>query len=127
VGNQVEQALRGYLWPLAPGGAANLGWPLGRLVRSLELEVIVSQVPGVVEVNDLLLFQYLASGSYQALPADQNNQSELSLLTWQLPELLQVLVTTGPDGSGVTAPATLTPAPSTGPNTVAVPIVPQVC
>lgn len=127
VGNQVEQALRGYLWPLAPGGAANLGWPLGRMIRSLELEVIVSQVPGVVEVNDLLLFQHLASGSYQALPVDKNNQSELSLLSWQLPELLQVLVTTGADGSGIAAPTTLTPAPTTGPNTVAVPIVPRVC
>jgi predicted phage baseplate assembly protein len=127
VGSQVEQALRGYLWPLAPGGAAQLGWPLGRMVRSLELEVIVSQVPGVVEVNGLLLFQYLASGTYQPVLVDANNQSELSLLSWQLPELLQVLVTTGPDGSGVTAATALTPAPSTGPNTVAVPIVPKVC
>jgi predicted phage baseplate assembly protein len=127
VGNQVEQALRSYLWPLAPGGAANQGWPLGRLVRSLELEVIVSQVPGVVEVNGLFLFQSLASGLYQALPVDANNQSELILESWQLPELLQVLVTTGPDGSGVTAPTTLTPATTAGPNTVAVPIVPLVC
>ncbi len=58
-GNAVELALRSYLWPIAPGGADNTGWPLGRLVRSLELEVIVSQVAGVVEVNGLLLFGVL--------------------------------------------------------------------
>jgi hypothetical protein len=127
VGNQVEQALRGYLWPLAPGGAANLGWPLGCIVRSLELEVIVSQVPGVVEVNGLLLFQHLPSGLYQTLQVDGNNQSELSLTSWQLPELLQVLVATGADGSGIAVPTTLTPAPSTDPNTVAVPVVRKVC
>lgn len=118
---QVEQALRGYLWPLAPGGAAKTGWPLGRTVRSLELEVIVSQVPGVDEVNGLLLFQKLPSGAYQAVAADANNQVELMLANWQLPELLQVLVTMGAE------PAALTAAPVTGPNTVAVPIVPQVC
>jgi hypothetical protein len=127
VGNQVEQALRGYLWPLAPGGAANLGWPLGRTVRSLELEVIASQVPGVVEVNGLLLFQPSSSGEYQPLLVDTNNRSELSLESWQLPELLQVVVATGPDGSGVAVPATLTPATAAGPNAVAVPIVQQVC
>jgi len=127
VGNQVEMALRSYLWPLAPGGPANEGWPLGRTVRSLELEVVVGQVAGVVEVNGLRLFQPLASGSYQALPVDANNQSDVNLASWQLPELLQVLVATGADGSGVAVPTTLTPTPSAEPNAVAVPIVPRVC
>jgi predicted phage baseplate assembly protein len=127
VGTQVEQALRGLLWPLAPGGPAKTGWPLGRMIRSLELEVAVSQVPGVVEVNGLLLFRHLASGSYQAVPADASNQAELTLENWQLPELLQVVVATGADGSGVAPATALTPAPVTGPNTVAVPVVPKVC
>jgi predicted phage baseplate assembly protein len=127
VGNQVELALRNYLWPLAPGGADNTGWPLGRLVRSLELEVAVSQVAGVVEVNGLLLFQYLSNGSYQALPVDSSNRSELTLSSWQLPEALQIIVATGADGSGI-MPGTAIPAPSSaGPNTVAVPVVPNLC
>ena len=119
VGNQVEQALRSYLWPLAPGGPAKLGWPLGRTVRSLELEMVVNRVPGVIEVNGLHLFQPLAS--------DANNRSEVNLTNWQLPELLQVLVANGTDGSGVAVPTTLAPVPSTEPNAVAVPIVPRVC
>lgn len=139
VGSQVEQALRGYLWPLAPGGANNTGWPLGRLVRSLELEVIVSQVPGISEVNGLLLFQLLPSGAYQPLPVDGNNRSELVLQSWQLPELLRVAVATGPDESGVQPATTLagdTAASSgsgsgagdgSGSNTVAVPVVPNLC
>ena len=127
VGNQVQQALQSYLWPLAPGGADQTGWPLGRTVRSLELEVIVSQVPGVVEVNGLLLFQPSASGVYQPLPVDANGRSELTLESWQLPELLQVAVATGADGSGVAAATTLTPVVSTDQNTVAVPIVPTLC
>jgi hypothetical protein len=128
VGNQVEQALRGYLWPLAPGGPTRLGWPLGRTVRSLELEVVVSKVPGVVEVNGLLLFQLSASGVYQPLQTEPpNTQPELSLASWQLPELLQVLVATGTDGSGIAVPPTLAAGPSTDPNTVAVPVVKKVC
>jgi predicted phage baseplate assembly protein len=126
VGSQVELALRAYLWPLAPGGLAQQGWPLGRTIRSLELEVQVSQVPGVVEVNQLLLFTPLASGGYQAVPPDSNDQAEIALAGWQLPELLQVLVTTGTDGSGVMAPP-LTQQAAAGPNTVAVPVVQKVC
>jgi hypothetical protein len=126
VGSQVEMALRSYLWPLPPGGPDQQGWTLGRTIRSLELDVIVGRVPGVVEVNGLLLFKLLPSGLYEPLPVNANDQSELTLASWQLPELLQVSVATGPDGSGV-APEPLTPAPTAGPNTVAVPVVPKVC
>jgi hypothetical protein len=127
VGNQVELALRDYLWPLVPGGPDQTGWPLARTVRSLELEVAVSKVPGVIEVNGLLLFQLSTSGVYQPLPADANGRSELTLQPWQLPELLQVSVATGADGSGIAADTTLNPVASTDTNTVAVPVVPKLC
>jgi hypothetical protein len=125
VGQQVEQALRKYLWPVPPGYSNGQGWPLGRTVRSLELEVIVSQVPGVVEVNGLLLYTPLSGGGYQALTPDPAGNMEIALQSWQLPELLQVLVTAGADGSGV-QPANLTPSVPAG-NTVAVPVVPSIC
>lgn len=126
VSQAVETALRSYLWPIAPGGPGNTGWPLGRGVRSLELEVIVSQVPGVIEVNGLNLFQPLAAGGYQQLTTDASGKSEFTLQSWQLPEVLEVIVSAGPDGSGIQAPTSLTPAPETD-TTVAVPIVPTVC
>ena len=121
----MEQALRQYLWPVPPGGNTHQGWPLGRTVRSLELDVIVSQVPGIVEVNGLVLYTPLSGGGYQALTPDSGGNTEIPLQSWQLPELLQVLVTAGPDGSGV-EPADLTPTVQTD-NTVAVPVVPSVC
>jgi len=124
VSQQVEQAMRQYLWPDPPGGPSQQGWPLGRTVRSLELEVIVSQVAGVVEVNGLLLYQPMSSGQYQQITPVSGN-AELTLESWQLPEVLQVLVTPGADGSGV-EPGTLTPDVVTD-NTVAVPVVPNVC
>lgn len=119
VSNAVEMALRGYLWPLALGGLDNTGWPLGRSVRSLELEVVASKVPGVIEVNGLNLFQQLSSGQYQQL-------AELDLESWQLPEVLDVVVAAGPDGSGIAVPTTLIPPTQTDP-AVAVPVVPDVC
>jgi hypothetical protein len=124
VAQQVEQALRVYLWPVPPGGTNNQGWQLGRTVRSLELEVIVSQVPGVDEVNQLLLFTPLSGGGFQQVPVNSGN-AEVTLESWQLPEVLQVLVTPGAVGSNVTA-GTLTPTVQTD-NSVAVPIVPTVC
>jgi hypothetical protein len=124
---QVELALRNYLWPLAPGGADNSGWPLGRTIRSLELEVIVSQVDGVVEVNGLLLFKVLASGVYQPVPVDSNNKLEIVIESWQLPEALQISVTAGPDGSGVLPNSSIPAVAAAGPNTVAVPVVPKLC
>ncbi len=125
VARQVEMALRTYLWPIAPGGPSGQGWPLGRTVRSLELDVIVSQVQGVVEVNGIELFQPQPNNVFTQILADANGNAELTLNSWQLPELLQVLVTPGPDGSGV-EPGALTPVQQTD-NTVAVPVAPSVC
>jgi len=126
VSQAVETALRSYLWPTNPGGSDNQGWPLGRKIRSLELEVIASQVAGVVEVNGLNLFTPLASGGYQQVQADVSGKSELDLKSWQLPEVLQVVVVAGPDGSGVQPSTELNPQPAPDP-TVAVPLVPKVC
>ena len=100
VSQAVETALRSYLWPLAPGGVDNTGWPLGRNVRSLELEVVVSQVPGVIEVNGLNLFQVLSSGAYQLLTADASGSPELVLDSWQLPEVLDVSCDRQPGWNG---------------------------
>ena len=126
VSHAVETALRSYLWPIPPGGADNTGWPLGRTVRSLELEVIASQVPGVIEVKGLNLSKPLAAGGYQQLTTDASGKSELNLESWQLPEVLDVTVVAGVEGSGVTAPGLPTPPPETD-TTMAVPVVPPVC
>ena len=125
VSQQVEDALRRYLWPLQPGGALQTGWPLGRTVRSLELEVIISQVPGVVEVNGAQLFLKQADNSYTAASVGAAQQ-EVALKMYQLPELLRVKVIAGPDGSGVAPASSLEPDvdPDAG---VAVPVVPKVC
>ena len=66
-----------------------------------------------------------ADGSYRQITPDSGNNAELTLQSWQLPEVLQVLVTPGADGSGVTA-ANLTPDVQPD-NSVAVPVVPSVC
>jgi hypothetical protein len=126
VSQAVETALRNYLWPIPPGGADNTGWPLGRNVRSLELEVIVSQVQGVIEVNGLNLSRPLPAGGYQQITPDSSGKSVLNLESWQLPEVLDVTVVAGADGSGIAAPPTPTPPPETDP-TVAVPVVQPVC
>ena len=126
VSQAVETALRSYLWPLAPGGPNSTGWPLGRSVRSLELEVVVSRVPGVIEVNGLNLFTVLNSGAYQLVSADSSGSPEILLDSWQLPETLEVVVVASPDGTPADVPTTLTTPPETD-STVAVPVVPTVC
>jgi hypothetical protein len=126
VSQAVETALRSYLWPLAPGGPNSTGWPLGRAVRNLELEVVVSQVPGVIEVNGLNLFTKLSSGAYQLVTADSSGSPEIVLENWQLPEVLDVVVVASPDGTPSAVPNPLAPPPETDP-AVAVPVVPNVC
>jgi predicted phage baseplate assembly protein len=128
VSQAVETALRAYLWPIAPGGTDNTGWTLGRHVRSLELEVIVSQVPGVIEVDGLNLFTHLSNGTYQQIKPDASGRSELDMQSWQLPEVLQVIVIASEDGTVVDAPTTLAASANNDTdNSVAVPVVPAVC
>lgn len=120
----IRDALRRFLWPLAPGGVAGTGWALGRTVRDRELEVVVARVPGVDTVLRVNLFVPDADGGeWRMLPRlTPDAPVELALRPWQLPELLAVVVADGetPDdlrGAG-------NPFADEG---IAVPVVPKVC
>ncbi len=120
----VRDALRGFLWPLAPGGIDQTGWPLGRSVRGRELEVEVARVAGVDEIRGLKLFQR-HNDDWQILPGGAGDGSQsLALQAWQLPELLAVVAVDGQD-----APTDLrgVPNPFAQANAVAVPVVPELC
>ncbi len=119
----VQQALVHYLWPLAPGGARQQGWPMGGTVRVNELITQVARVDGVQAVNAMAMFQRGSKG-WRRLRSDE----ELTLKSYQLPELLGVHVGSGsgtpafPDGIG--------PLEGKGPERhlgVPVPVIPDVC
>lgn len=121
---EVREALRRLLWPLAPGGMDQTGWPLGRPVRSRELEVEVARVAGVDEVNGLQLFQQV-DGDWQRLPSVAADGAQiLTLQPWQLPELLSVIAVEGPD---VPTDLRALPNPFAAANAVAVPVIPELC
>ena len=124
---EVRTALRRLLWPLPPGGADGSGWPLGRDVRERELEVEISRVAGVLEVDSLVLFKqvHLDEGDdWQAItPNPADGTRTLPLTAWQLPELLSVVVVEGPAPDNLRA----LPNPFAHPEAVAVPVVPEVC
>ena len=78
--NDVRQALQRLLWPLPPGGVDANGWPLGRRVKTRELEVEVSRVAGVSEVTGLKLFAP-GTDAWRPLPtssADATQSLELA-------------------------------------------------
>jgi hypothetical protein len=121
----VQQALVDYLWPVAPGGARQQGWPMGDdvTVRVNELATQVARVEGVLAVNALSLFQRGAKG-WRRLRTSE----EISLKKYQLPELMGVRVASGkgtpqlPDGIG--------PMEGQSPDSrqgVPVPVIPEVC
>ncbi len=121
---EVRESLRRLLWPLAPGGMDQTGWPLGRAVKSRELEVEVSRVAGVDELRGIHLFQQ-TNGEWQPLPSIAADGAQiLQLQAWQLPELLSVVVVDGPS-----APLDLRalPNPFADADAVAVPVVPELC
>lgn len=119
----VRLALRTFFWPLAPGGPAQRGWPLGHSVVTAHAEVAVARVPGVRALRGLHLFERNEQ-TWQPLP--QATHQSRSLESWQLPELLHVIAVAGQD-----APTTIaeTPNPFLDANVAAVPIpvVPDVC
>jgi len=49
------QALFGYLSP-QDGGPEGEGWPFGRAVRAFDVSTVLSALPGVAEVEEVLLF-----------------------------------------------------------------------
>ena len=125
---QVREALRRLLWPLAPGGLDGGGWPLGRPVRSRELEVEVSRVPGVDELRGITLFGRAEGDSgddWRRLPTIAADGAQaLDLQRWQLPELLSVVAV-----AADSAPTDLRalPNPFAEAGAVAVPVVPEIC
>jgi predicted phage baseplate assembly protein len=120
----VRESLRRLLWPLAPGGLDRQGWPLGRAVRSRELEVEVSRVDGVDELRGITLFQRNGD-AWQALPTIASDGAQiLALLAWQLPELLAVVAV---EGDAPPRDLSALPNPFADDNAVAVPVVPEVC
>ena len=129
---QVREALRRLLWPLAPGGLDGAGWPLGRPVRSRELEVEVSRVAGVDELRGITLFGRAAGETgdeWRRLPTIAADGAQaLQLQRWQLPELLSVVAVAVTGGDGV-VPTDLRalPNPFAEAGAVAVPVVPEVC
>jgi len=119
-----RESLRRLLWPLAPGGLDGTGWPLGRAVRSRELEVEVSRVPGVDELRGLRLFRR-AGDDWQPLPAIAADGAQvLTLQPWQLPELLSVVAI---DGTSAPTDLRALPNPFAEADAVAVPVVPELC
>jgi hypothetical protein len=120
----VRESVRRFLWPLVPGGPGRLGWPLGRAVRDREIEVVVAQVPGVVEVRGINLFRRTGEDWTRIQSASSNQgAAALSLERWQLPELLGVVAVIGDaptDGRSFAPPATQGPL-------LLVPVVAEVC
>jgi predicted phage baseplate assembly protein len=125
---EVRKALRELLWPLPPGGPDDKGWPLGRSVRSRELEVEISRVAGVLEVTGLNLFERASSSegdNWRLInPDPADGTQSLSLTDWMLPELLSVVVVDGPETPGNLSAL---PNPFAAADAVAVPVVPELC
>jgi hypothetical protein len=128
VAAQVTAALKRALWPLPPGGFQLTGYPLGKTIRTLELEVVASGVPGVDEVTGINLFQHTSSGVYSLVGTPGDKRAALDLHAYQLPELLKVVVVTAGEGQDVTPPTSLDPDdPGTGQGGIPIPVVPEVC
>ncbi len=127
----VRQSLRRLLWSLPPGGSEGQGWPLGREVRERELEVEVSRVPGVRTVNGIHLFERarLPQGDdWRMVPLGSDQAHTLRLQPWQLPELLSIVVIeVDPDSRGAPDNLRALPNPFADAQSVAVPVVPEVC
>jgi hypothetical protein len=118
---QIRDAARQFLWALPPGGTDGAGWRLGRAIRDREIDVIVARVPGVDTINGVNLFTKNGALWKMVPRAGGSGPAEIPLELWQLPDLQQVSVVTDAD------PATTVDPTTSDDNSVAVPVVPQVC
>jgi predicted phage baseplate assembly protein len=118
----VREAIRLHLWPLAPGGPAGEGWPLGRAIDDRLIETAIARVPGVRAVAPVHLFSLAKSGAWEAVGEDSTGRAILGLESWQLPNLAARVV-----AEGSSASISLKPAASGPGNGIAVPVVPELC
>ncbi|WP_255768575.1 putative baseplate assembly protein [Pseudarthrobacter sulfonivorans] len=119
----VEQILRQYLAPLPPFGPEGGGWPLGRTIRRAELEAVAVQVEGVEYLEDLLLAPVPQVGTSQAGQGHpvRESQQRIDLMPWQVPELAEITVLSGPP---LPLGTDYAPAPA---KKIPVPLPPEVC
>lgn len=127
--HDVRNALRRYLWPLPPDGPAGKGWPLGKAVVDRELAVAAARVEGVLTVDRVNVFT-IEGDAWRMLPRAQAcDEVRLALDPWQLPELMQVVVS----ADGIAAEDLLAGVPDPfaddGPGDafLAFPVVPDTC
>jgi hypothetical protein len=131
----VKTALYEFLWPLSPGGHLKTGWPLGRLVDNQELAVMVARVSGVLTVEGVSLFRQNSKKQWE--PVEGGAEQRISLLAWQLPELLDVAVIEDEDpvtdldealGRSSRSPGEWDPTDTGGQGKkIAIPVVPEIC
>jgi predicted phage baseplate assembly protein len=119
----VAEAIRLHLWALPPGGPDGSGWPLGRAVDDRLIETAIGRVAGVRAVAPVHLFARRPNERrWRMVPEDATGRARLPLLRWQMPELLMLAVS-----EGEAAATSLAPIAVTGPDDVAVPVVPERC
>ena len=121
----VQIALRDFLWPLSPGGHLQTGWPIGRTIVNQELEVVVARVAGVLTVEYVNLFERNSIHQWEMVRTGQ--EQEISLKVWQLPELLDVVVMESEEPiTDLEEAVGVTEVGTTGEN-VPIPVVPEIC
>jgi hypothetical protein len=126
--NNVRQALKRYLWSLAPDGPKGQGWPLGKSVNDRELEVVVARVDGVSTVGGINLFRREDNRWIKIERVQACDSIELAIEHWQLPELLTVVVSTdGTTSDGTASDDLRGNADPFGQTGISVPIIPVVC
>jgi hypothetical protein len=118
----LKAALHDFLWPLRGGGRDGNGWPLGKSVLNLELELIAARVDGVRTTAGAAIFTLGPTG-YVPVPRDPATGAQvLALEPWQLPELMQLDI-----AIGSTVPGAMSDLAGIAGKGTAIPVVPEVC
>ena len=119
VSQLVEQALRDYLWPLAPGGLHGKGWQFGRSVEASELYTAVARVSGVRAIYQIQLYTEV-DGEWQ-----QARDNSVSIPDYALPELMTVAVSA--DGENAALPVFGSTPAEESVDAIPVPVMPEYC
>ncbi len=121
----VKSQIRDYLWPLAPGGNSQTGWQLGRYVLNQEIEVEVARVKGIRIVSAVNLF-VRRKNRWRKVKADAKMLQVINLESWQLPELLSIVVVDDVKDLPKYPSEDPDPTEAIGKGTP-IPVVPEVC